>query len=296
MVVSGLAALVVAACGSTAGSPTASVSPTPSATSTPAPTPSPTASPSGMVAILMMENHSLDQVGNQPDLASLAALGVTLTGYHSVAHPSEPNYLAITSGSTWGVTDDSYHLLPAGKDLGAQLTTAGISWKAYMEGLTNGCLKSPSPYAAKHNPFASYGSTCPANVVDFSQLAADESAGTLPRFVWITPNLCDDDHDCAPAKGDAWLQTVVPGLMSQASFKNHGVLFIVWDEGDEGGASYSNPAALVLSPDVKAGSSVATSYNHYSVLATIETRLGLPLLGNAAQAAPMTDVLPAIAV
>ncbi|MFI5270254.1 MAG: alkaline phosphatase family protein, partial [Chloroflexota bacterium] len=97
--------------------------------------------------------------------------------YHAVAHPSVPNYLALSSGQTWGVEDDGFRVLPR-SDIGDQLTTAGISWRAYMEGLdAPGCLASPLPYDPGHNPVAFYGGRCPSNVVPLSAQAAD-LAGT----------------------------------------------------------------------------------------------------------------------
>jgi len=151
-----------------------------------------------------MENSSLETALRSPSIERLAAKYALVTNYHAVSSPSLPNYLAMTSGSTWGITDDAYHVLPAG-GLGAQLTAAGVSWRAYMEGLTSaGCLGSPYPYALKHNPFAYYGSACPSQVVPFTQFALD-MAGAVPQFVWITPNMCHDGHDCSSSVADAWL-------------------------------------------------------------------------------------------
>src|SRR5438046_606844 len=90
------------------------------------------------------------EVGHRKITASLAAKFAVANNYHAVSHPSVPNYLALTSGSTWGVQNDSYHVLPK-QDLGTQLTKAGVSWRAYMEGLTSaGCLHSPVPYDPGH--------------------------------------------------------------------------------------------------------------------------------------------------
>ncbi|HYM66840.1 MAG TPA: alkaline phosphatase family protein, partial [Patescibacteria group bacterium] len=91
-----------------------------------------------------MENRSYSQLIGDPYIANLAGQYGLATNYHGVSHPSLPNYLALTSGSTWGIADDGYHQLPAG-GLGSQLTAAGIDWRAYMEGMTNGCFRSPYP-------------------------------------------------------------------------------------------------------------------------------------------------------
>jgi hypothetical protein len=128
-----------------------------------------------------------------PYTAALARDHGLARNYFAVARPSLPNYLALTSGSTWGITDDDRHTLPR-EDLGHQLTAAHISWRAYMEGMGADCLSSAGRYALKHDPFPYYGGECPPNVVPLSRLQAD-LAGSAPRFVWITPDLCDDTHD-----------------------------------------------------------------------------------------------------
>ena len=156
------------------------------------------------------------------------------TNYFAVARPSLSNYLAMTSGSTWGITDNGYHELPSAVDLGAQLTRAGISWRAYNEGLTDtGCLRSPYPYALKHNPFAYYGGKCPPNVVPLTALAAD-LAGDTPRFSWIKPGLCNDGHDCALDVAGAWLEATVSQLLASPAWRPNSLIFIVWEEGNGG--------------------------------------------------------------
>jgi acid phosphatase len=122
---------------------------------TPSPAPrlavpaSPTASPESHVFVIVMENHSYAQAMGGTYTASLARQFVAATNYHAVSHPSLPNYLAMTSGSTWRITDDAYHPLPPG-GIGSQLTAAGMPWRAYMEGMTAGCFRSGYPYALKH--------------------------------------------------------------------------------------------------------------------------------------------------
>src|SRR2546430_5089749 len=109
------------------------------------------------VFVIVMENASLARALAAPAIGTLASEYRLATNYHAVAPPSLPNYLALTSGSTWDVADDGFHVLPAG-GIGAQLSGAGLSWRAYIEGLTAGrCLNRPYPYAVKHNPFAYYG-------------------------------------------------------------------------------------------------------------------------------------------
>ena len=243
------------------------------------------APPPSHVFVIIMENRSYGQALAGHYTAQLAKQYGLATNYHGVSHPSLPNYLAITSGSTWGITDDGFHPLPAG-GLGVQLTRAGVTWRAYMEGMSNGCFGSGYPYALKHNPFAYYGGACPAQVVPFTQFAHD-MAGDVPRFVWITPGLCNDGHDCSTAVADAYLARTVPQILATSAWREGGVLFITWDEGED---SANSVLTLVVEPGMQPVSSKA-DYNHFSLLAAVEDRLGVPRLGNAANASAMPDLI-----
>jgi len=246
-----------------AGSPTAS------------PTPSPTAP--NHVFVIVLENTSYQLALRQPYIASLAKMYAVATNYGEVSNPSLPNYLALTSGSTWGIRDDNFHKLPA-TGLGNQLSDAGISWKAYMEGFTGDCFSSPYPYTLKHNQFAYYGGVCPANVVPMTDLASNLNDNT-PQLSWITPGMCNDGHDCGVAKADRWLSQTVPQITSSTAWKQGGVLFITWDES---GAADGRVALLVVAPKLRG--QLTMPLNHYSLLATIADRLQVPRLGLAKQA------------
>src|SRR5258708_7791457 len=283
-----LVALVISACLLAACAPdsTAKTSPkhTPIAGAPdPTPDPSPQAAPPHAFLIIM-ENRRYSQAIARAHVSSLPAQYAIATDYHGVSHPSLPNYLALTSGTTWGIADDGFHALPAG-GLGAQLTNAGIEWRAYMEGMTNGCFHSPYPYALKHNPFAYYGSACPPQVVPFTQFASDVS-GSTPQFSWITPNLCNDGHDCSTSVADAWLSRTVPAILNSNAWQDGGMLVITWDEGED---SSNSVLTLIIRPNPLIHRS-AKPYDHYPLLATIEDMLGVGRLGQAAQATPMTDL------
>jgi phospholipase C len=285
-----LALVVAAVAASCAPPPQATTTPSPAASESSAPlSPTPTETPAATVPhvfVIVMENASLATALRSAPIQRLAAKYALATDYHSVSSPSLPNYLAMTSGSTWGITDNGYHVLPAG-GLGAQLTAAGVSWRAYMEGLTSaGCLRSPYPYALKHNPFAYYGGSCPENVVALDAFEADLARDT-PSFVWITPGLCHDGHDCALADSGVWLEDLVGRIMSSAAWRDRGALFIVWDEGE--GRSTVVPL-IVAAPGLESRR-VDASYDHYSLLAAIEDLFGLPRLGAAKDARALTDLL-----
>jgi phosphatidylinositol-3-phosphatase len=252
-----------------------------SATASPSPTPA-----AKHVFVIVLENTSYQLALRQPYIASVAKQYAVATSYSSVASPSLPNYLAMTSGSTWGIRDDLYHRLPAG-GVGSQLSDAGISWKAYMEGFTGDCFNSAYPYALKHNPFAYYGGACPANVVPMTDLTTDLN-GDTPQLSWITPGLCNDGHDCGVGAADRWLAQVVPQITSSSAWQQNGVLFITWDESSAGD---SRVAMLVVSPSLRG--EIATPLNHFSLSATISDQLGVPRLGEAQQATSLSKQLGA---
>lgn len=278
-----LAALLLATACQPAAQTGHAPSPAGSATVSDSPTPTPA---TNYVFVIVLENTSYQTALRQPYIASLASQYAVATNYLEVGNPSLPNYLAMTSGSTWGIRDDSFHTLPA-TGLGNQLSDAGISWKAYMEGFTGDCFSSPYPYALKHNPFAYYGGECPANVVPMTDLAADLNGGT-PQLSWITPGMCNDGHDCGVARADRWLSQTVPQITSSAAWKEGGTLFITWDES---GAADGRVALLVVAPTLRG--QLTMPLNHYSLLATIADQLRVPRLGLARQATSLQPQLEA---
>jgi hypothetical protein len=247
------------------------------------------------IAVILMENEEYGSIIGSPStpyINGLARRYAVATSMYAIGHPSLPNYLALTGGSTFGITSDCTDCSVAKTSIVDQLETAHVSWKAYMEGLPHRCFTGAGAgeYAKKHDPFVYYtrvsgdASRC-ARVVPLSQLAADEGANTLPTFSWITPNLCHDMHDCSPSAGDHFLATLVPSLLR--SLGPRGLLFLTWDEGatDNGCcrlASGGHIATIVAGAGAKHGARLTTPVDHYSVLAAIEDLLGLPRLRGAA--------------
>jgi hypothetical protein len=282
----GAVLLLLTACSGTVTSPPPAAGLEPSA---PGPSASTAAAASGggaHVFVIVMENHGYTEAMAQPYTAALAARYAVATDYHAVSHPSLPNYLALTGGSTFGITDDDYHRLPPG-GIGLQLSQQGIPWRAYMEGMTAGCFNSPSPYALKHDPFAYFGGGCPPEVVPLTRLDAD-LAGDTPAFAWITPDLCHDGHDCTARQADDFLGSLVPRILASAAWRRNGLLLITWDEDD--GGEHNRVPALVVAPGPMRHVA-ARPADHYSLLATVEDRLGVPRLGQARQATSLTDLL-----
>jgi hypothetical protein len=242
-----------------------------------------------------MENHTWSDVfGNAsaPYLNTLAGKCGTDSVYSSVGSPSLPNYLGATSGSTQSVTDDgdpSAHTFSV-DNLFRQVRTAGGSERSFAESMPAPCtLVSAGSYAAKHNPAVYYvgGSdrtACQADDLPFTAFSNVLASGRLPTFTSITPNGCDDMHDCSVATGDQWLSTWVPRILNTASYRaGTTALFIVWDE--------PTPLAnVVVAPSVRSGTVSGTAVSHYSLLRATEEMLGLPLLGEAATSPDLRTV------
>lgn len=253
------------------------------------------ASSTSHVVVIVMENHELNQIVGRKDapfINSLTHAGALATASHGVIHPSLPNYLALTGGSTFGITSDCSDCSVGAPNIVDQLQRAGVSWKAYMEDLPSPCFlgSSASGYAKKHDPFLYYRDVARSpgrcrRVVPYTQLGTDLRSGRLPAYAWISPNLCDDMHDCSVAQGDRFLAGIVPSLRRELG--PHGFLVLTWDEGTSnqgccGAGGGGRVATIVLGPDVRAGGRSSVAYDHYSVLRTVEQALGLGFLGQAA--------------
>lgn len=255
------------------------------------------------IFVIVMENREYGFVIGSPEapyLNSLANQYGLATNYYAIGHPSLPNYLALIGGSTFGIRSDCTGCFIDQPNLVDQLEAAGKTWKAYMEGMPSPCFVGDyGKYAQKHDPFIYFDSirNDPARcgrIVPFDQFQSDLQSSSLPDFVWITPDLCHDAHDCPLATGDGWLKQWVPAILGSAEWSAGSVLFITFDEGqgDHGCckvAQGGRVATLVISPYGKPGFSSAQDYDHYALLRTIEDAWGLPPLGAAADIGPMTD-------
>jgi hypothetical protein len=250
------------------------------------------------VAVLFLENHGYrDVIGSRaaPFLNRLARRGALATRYYAIGHPSLPNYLALLTGSTQGVSSDCNTCDNSALSLPQQLDSAHISWRAYFEGL-------PSPgyagdgvgdYSKHYNPFAyseqvGEGAVAHSHEVGFDALRRDLRGGALPRFSWISPDLLHDGHNGSVRASDRFASKLVPRLVR--GLGPHGVLFITWDEaygltGPRGG----RVALIATGPGAGHGVRVRTPADHYSLLATLEAGLRLPTLGQAST--PLTGLL-----
>jgi len=245
-----------------------------------------------------MENAEYGEVigsSAAPYVNGLARRYGLATQSYAITHPSLPNYLALTSGATHGVSSDCTGCHVAAVNIVDQLEAAGVSWGAYLEDVPTPCFRGAGAggYAKKHNPFIYYDDVARSaarcrRLVGFGRLAADLRTGSLPTYVWITPNLCDDGHDCGVGAGDRFLAKTVPLLVRELG--PHGFVLITWDEGSSdrgccGAASGGHVATIVAGPDVRHGAREQLPIDHYGVLGTIEQALALPPLAGAANPA-----------
>ena len=248
------------------------------------------------VVVIVMENKEAGAVLRSPAAPYLNGLirryGLATASY-AVTHPSLPNYLALTSGSTQGVTSDCTSCHFGARNLVDELEAHSISWRGYFEGVPAPCFAGAGAggYARKHNPFIYYDDVARsrqrcARLVGFGALASDLRGGTLPTFAWITPNLCDDTHDCAIAAGDRFLARTVPAILRELG--PHGFLVITYDEGATnagccgGVAAGGRVATIVAGPDVRPGARDPRPLDTYGILRTVEDALGVPALGASA--------------
>jgi hypothetical protein len=246
-----------------------------------------------------MENREYGSlIGNPccPYINSMVEQGTLFTNFYAETHPSLPNYLAMTSGSTGGKvgSDD----IRAGEldveNVFHQLTVAGLSWNSFQENMPTACYRGetagalPFAYALKHNPAMAYGNVASTSLCNLVVPAT--GIGLLPNFSFITPNQCYNMHSCPPRSGDDWLRANIPALV--AALGPNGRVIFTFDEGTTGAGGGGHIATLLLGQGVPTGK-VFERLNHYGLLAAIEKVFGLPRLGSAATATPVPLFLPA---
>jgi phosphatidylinositol-3-phosphatase len=248
------------------------------------------------VVVIVFENKETTSVlGNRaaPTFNSYARRYAKLTRYYGATHPSLPNYLALVSGSTQGITTDCTDCVVDAQNLADTIEATGRTWKTYAEGLpTPGFLGGfKGRYAKKHNPFAYFRDIADdparrARLVPLTRLAPDLRAGTLPSFSLVVPDLCHSMHDCSVSVGDAWLRSQVGRFLKLPKT----VVFVVFDEGSTSIRGGGHTAALALGTAVRSGSRFTRVTSHYGILRTVEQAWGLPLLGHSAHVAPVTGI------
>jgi len=252
------------------------------------------------IVLILFENKKYESViGNSsmPVYNHLAQENTVLTQYYAVGHPSLPNYLALIGGDTFKIKNDCIDCFINAPSLPDLIETSGRTWKTYQENMPQPCyLGNKDDYAQKHNPFVYFDpirmdqERCERSVVPLTDLSADILAGALPNFIFISPNLCNDAHDCSLDVADAWLGNLLDTLIPALEASTQPYLIVpLFDEGHGDGSCCGLPEdaggripIVLVSPSVKSGFQDDTPYTHYSLLKTIAEAWGLNFLGHAA--------------
>ncbi|KAG1449055.1 hypothetical protein G6F46_010987 [Rhizopus delemar] len=241
------------------------------------------------VVIIVFENQDYDVAAKDKYLSTLTSKykGMALTNYLATTHPSQPNYIAMISGSTKGTNEDDESNINR-KTIVDLLEAKGISWKTYQEDYPGNCNKKMDikGYARKHNPFISFKniqsskSRC-ANIVNSKQLDKDIKDNSVPQFVFYTPNIDNDAHDTNMAYGSRWLKKFLSNRINKKAFNKNTMFVVTFDE-DDGASDNNKVLTLLFGPDFHPSNKKKkdkTRYNHYSLLRTIEDNWNLGNLG-----------------
>jgi acid phosphatase len=247
--------------------------------------------PAHLVIVIFENKRRTFVLGNRsaPYLTALAAQGATMTRSYAITHPSQPNYLALFSGSTQGVTTNGCpKTFPRRPNLGQQLLATRRTFVGYAESMPRdgytGCTGSNGRYARKHNPWVDFP-TVPASANrTFARFPANFAA--LPTVSIVVPDMCKSMHDCSVRTGDAWARKYLDAYARWAKTHNS-VLLVTFDEDDHG--KRDPITTFFVGQHVKRG--VFTQpIDHYTVLRTVEQMYGLPALGMAARRTPLTGI------
>ena len=248
------------------------------------------------VVIVMEENHAYSQIigsSSAPYINQLAQQGALFTNSFALAHPSQPNYLALFSGSTQGLTSDSCPHTFSGPDLGGQLLAAGNSFTGYSESLPSvgftGCTDPwwnfwAPPYARRHAPWIDFTDVPATSNQPFTSFPTDYNQ--LPTVSFVVPNEQDSMHSGSVQQADSWLQKNLDGYVQWAQTHNS-LLIVTWDEDND--TSINQIPTIFVGAPVKAGQ-YSEHINHYTILRTIEAMYNLPPINNSATVNPITDV------
>ena len=267
------------------------------------------------VIVIVLENHSYDQligprgsaVATQqtPYLNELATRCGLATNYHSITHPSLPNYLAITGGSTFGIVTDCTGCQTSGQSIFSELDAKGQSWAVYAEAMSRPCQAYDDlavHYTVHHNPPPFYrrldstcaGSDLPLGTPTHGALATALRTGSLARYVFIAPDRCHDMHDCPPRTGDAWVAWWVNAITRSRIYQTQPtVIFITVDEGTgghigKGENCAANPTdqschvpLIVISRYTPRGARDRQPLDHYALMRATAQLLGVEPINNA---------------
>lgn len=243
------------------------------------------------VVLVIEENRAFKTImgsAEAPYINQLAADGALFTQSYAIGHPSEPNYVALFSGNTQGVTDDSCPHAYTAPDLASALAEKKLGFAIYSENLPQagftGCGSADKLYRRKHNPVPDFTAVPAEANQPFSAFPADYTK--LPTVAFVVPNMVNDMHDGSVAQADAWLKQSLDGYVQWAR-SHHSLLILTWDEDD--GTEDNRIVTLVLGEGVKPGR-YDEKITHYDVLRTLTDMYGVKSMGHAVEAKAIDDI------
>lgn len=242
---------------------------------------------------VIFENTNYSAAMKKPFFKKLAGNGANFTNFTALKHPSQGNYIALTSGSLNGVKNDSTVNINS-TNIVDLLEAKGVTWKVYAEGYPGNCFTgSQGRYVRKHNPFISYlniqkdPARC-ANIVNAIQFDEDLKNNTLPQYMFYIPDLNNDAHDTGIDFADKWYSKKMLPLLKDENFTKNTILITTFDES---GISLKNQIYTSIVGPMVAPGSYSKALTLYSLLNLMEDNWGLGDLGRADKTAP---TIPAI--
>jgi acid phosphatase len=242
------------------------------------------------VVVVIEENRSysqiMDKLRSDSYIHALARRGTLFTQSYGITHPSQPNYLALFSGSTQGITSNICPLNLSGENLASSLSEKGFSFTTFAESLPTpgdtSCIS--GSYQRKHNPQVNWPQLANTANQPFSDFPGDFSR--LPTVSFVIPDQQNDMHDGTFFTADEWLKTHIKPYVEWA-FKHNSLLILTWDEDD--GKEGNRVVTLMVGPMVKTGVS-NQRVNHYNVLRTLFDFYNLPAINASREAEPIQGI------
>jgi phospholipase C len=226
---------------------------------------------------------------------NLATKGTLFSSFYAITHPSYPNYLSMVAGSTFGISSNTQVNLQQ-KSIADLLEAKGLSWKSYAENYPGNCYLGSTAddalYVRKHVPFLSFQSiqndaTRCNYVVPASTFQNDWNSRKLPNYSFYTPNMDNDGHDTSVSFSATWLQSFLDPLLEDSLGMNGTLIHVTYDEGFGSNQIYN----LFIGPAIKVNQIIGTTYDHYSVLKTVENNFNIGSLGQKDSTAKVIEEL-----
>ncbi|KAF9203684.1 hypothetical protein BGZ49_006152 [Haplosporangium sp. Z 27] len=257
------------------------------------------------IFIIFLENTDFDKANTDAGMNAFYDKGIVLENYSGVTHPSEPNYVAVSGGDYFGMSDDDLYYIPENyTTIVDLLEKKNLTWRTYQENMPTPCYTGfnyTHLYQRKHNPFIIYDSIANntarcSNVVPATQLATDLANNELPNYAFYTPNMNNDGHDTTVANASSWLNGFLNPLLNNTAFNNNTLVVVTFDETET--YTIPNRVLTLLLGDVvdsMKNTTDSTFYTHYSLLSTVEQNWDLGNLGRQDANATVSNVFDFVA-